>query len=686
MLRRFKNNSSVFLYMAAFVFLSSLTFSFVSADTGVPNTISYQGRLTDSGGNALGGSGTTYYFKFSIWDNPTVGSGTKLWPASNPNSTTLTVRQGSFSVDIGDTDNGYPDVLDYNFNTNSKVYLQIEVSGDNTTFETLTPRSAISSAAFSQVASSVNGTGDSSFGTSTPFLNTLISALSTNVNKAVMVIKGAVGQVANLFNVTDSNNNSFFTVAANGNVGVGTSTPVNKLDVIGTVGITSNSNWLNLNSTGALWAIGAGNEATPNIYIGAQGSVRNNYFWRGNWSTGGVAVNTFRNAGGSLGLTTVNIPAVASQTGDLFAVSSESGSMGNLFKIQTNGNVGIGTTTPSATLDVWGSLTVGQSSLPLISASTSTGRFQVNSSSATGMVVHGGGAGTALWLAPSNQPLTNTPVLKNAIVSVGGLNGSFGRSDMRFVLNNTTGGGTADFTTDAKMTIQGSTGNVGIGTTTPIERLSVIGNGQFTAVGSGAYAFDLNLTSTGVLTTSASDNRLKENIMTISSTSTLEKISLLRPVTFDWKTNGSHDIGLIAQEVELIFPELVFTNPTDGYKGVNYSRFTALLISSIQEISGKLNQVMAWFKDGKFNVQSDVCVDDVCISKEQFKQILINSQPVINTTSTPTPSPSPEPVIEPEVIPEPEIVEPEVVTEPEIVEPVAETETVVESVSEPIVE
>ena len=116
-----------------------------SAASGVPDIISYQGRLTNSSGQLLGGSGTTYYFRFSIWDSPTVATGSKLWPSSNPGSSPLTVSDGVFNVNIGDTANGYPDALTYNFQDNSAVYLQIEVSADNQTFETLGPRQRITS-------------------------------------------------------------------------------------------------------------------------------------------------------------------------------------------------------------------------------------------------------------------------------------------------------------------------------------------------------------------------------------------------------------------------------------------------------------------------------------------------------------------------------------------------------------
>jgi len=198
-------------------------------------------------------------------------------------------------------------------------------------------------------------------------------------------------------------------------------------------------------------------------------------------------------------------------------------------------------------------------------------------------------------------------------------------------------------------------GNVGIGTTSPAQKLDVAGNAKFSAVGSGAYAFDLNLTSDGTLTTSSSDERLKENVLTLDSDDILEKINQLNPSSFEWKSNNSPDIGLIAQEVESVFPGLVFTNPTDGYKGINYSRLSTLAISAIQEVDKRLEVIrgyitetgeglVAIFKEltvGKLNIDGDVCVDDVCITKEQFKNLLLSTEPEqVNQTQTNTSSES----------------------------------------------
>ena len=343
----------IFFGIIFFVVFSISFISFSYADTGVPNIISYQGHLTDTGGNPLGGTSTPYYFKFSFWDSATVGSGTKLWPSSSPSVTSLAVKQGSFNVNIGDTTAGYPDTLDYNWNTNSRVYLQIEISSDNINFETLAPRSLITSAPSSQVSSQVNGVNSSSFGTSTPFLNTVISALSTSVNSVVMAVKGVAGQVANLFNVTDSNNNPFFTVASNGNVGVGTSTPAYKLDVVGGINLTgsfykdgnlfttdnliegtSNLYFNNLRARSALSALSplSYSSSTGQFSIDQSGASTNGYLSSIDW-------NSFNNKVSSQWTT---------GTGNI----SYSG-----------GNVGIGTTTPSAKLDIFDNTLAGSGSL-----------------------------------------------------------------------------------------------------------------------------------------------------------------------------------------------------------------------------------------------------------------------------------------------------------------------------------
>jgi hypothetical protein len=101
-------------------------------------------------------------------------------------------------------------------------------------------------------------------------------------------------------------------------------------------------------------------------------------------------------------------------------------------------------------------------------------------------------------------------------------------------------------------------------------------NGDFALKGSGTY--------TG-LWGAYSDRRLKENILNLPGT--LEKTLKLRPVSYDWKnpeqakSQGSQ-IGLIAQEVEELFPEIVKTD-SKGLKSMDYSRLSVILIQAFKE-------------------------------------------------------------------------------------------------------
>ena len=78
-----------------------------------------------------------------------------------------------------------------------------------------------------------------------------------------------------------------------------------------------------------------------------------------------------------------------------------------------------------------------------------------------------------------------------------------------------------------------------------------------------------------------SDIKLKENVVTLENS--LDKIKAMRGVSFDWKDSGKSTIGLIAQEVEQVLPELVEHNEEDDVKTVSYGNIVAVLIEAIKE-------------------------------------------------------------------------------------------------------
>ena len=99
----------------------------------------------------------------------------------------------------------------------------------------------------------------------------------------------------------------------------------------------------------------------------------------------------------------------------------------------------------------------------------------------------------------------------------------------------------------------------------------------------------------------SSDVALKENIQNIPSAS--DKIEQLNGVLFDWKqdwidTNGGEDgyfvrksdVGVIAQDVEKVLPEIVGTRP-NGIKAVKYDRLCALLIEGFKEMKNEIKQL-----------------------------------------------------------------------------------------------
>ncbi len=100
------------------IFVMSIFMNTAYAVTGSPRIMNHQGRLLDSSGNLLGGSGgTNYCFRFSFYDDSSVGvPDSRLWPTATPQKMTVFVKNGIFSVPIGDTSVG-GDVLDFDFSS-----------------------------------------------------------------------------------------------------------------------------------------------------------------------------------------------------------------------------------------------------------------------------------------------------------------------------------------------------------------------------------------------------------------------------------------------------------------------------------------------------------------------------------------------------------------------------------------
>ena len=94
-------------------------------------------------------------------------------------------------------------------------------------------------------------------------------------------------------------------------------------------------------------------------------------------------------------------------------------------------------------------------------------------------------------------------------------------------------------------------------------------------------------TTSGITVTGSvnatSDLYLKENIQPVKSA--LEIVNQLEGVRFDWKDSGESSLGVIAQDLEKVLPELV--SETDGVKSVNYNGIIAVLIQAIKELNQK---------------------------------------------------------------------------------------------------
>lgn len=134
-----------------------------------------------------------------------------------------------------------------------------------------------------------------------------------------------------------------------------------------------------------------------------------------------------------------------------------------------------------------------------------------------------------------------------------------------------------------------ASGNVGIGTSIPADKLDVAADIR---VGNGTTGCVKDADGTVIAGTCASDARFKKNITPFSNA--LNELTQLQPVRFDWRADEFPDrhfgavrsFGLVAQDVEAVLPELVVTD-SEGFKGVKYSELPLYLVQAVKELKAQ---------------------------------------------------------------------------------------------------
>jgi hypothetical protein len=127
--------------------------------------------------------------------------------------------------------------------------------------------------------------------------------------------------------------------------------------------------------------------------------------------------------------------------------------------------------------------------------------------------------------------------------------------------------------------------------------ISVAGTARFVTTASGIYvtttvASDVDLQidgSSGLVTKASSSKRYKDNIEDLDINT--ENIYDLRPVSFDWKSNGKSDFGFIAEEVHEILPELTIYDDKNRPEAVKYKQLAILMLEELKKLRSEVKEL-----------------------------------------------------------------------------------------------
>jgi hypothetical protein len=339
-----------------------------------------------------------------------------------------------------------------------------------------------------------------------------------------------------------TNNTEKMRIDSSGNVGIGVSLPSTKTVINFTGGTSSYTNPLRL----------------INVAGGASGC---DIQFAGTYSA--TAPDNAFTAGSIGGLTT---SGSSNGSGALIFKTQLNGTLSETMRIDSSGNVGIGTSSPGYVLDVnknsaTNSIRIGsyQDTSKQWLLDNTNGGFTINGSGATSSTFMVNVSGSeAMRIDSSGNLLVGTTTLPIASTRVG-ISGSSG-----------TGVGVVSLVNTGASTKKWSTG--------PDANGNYV---VFNDASAGMY-----IAYSGTSWTSSSDERLKTDLIPIENAAS--KVLSLRAVTGRYKTDeeGTSRAFLIAQDVQAVLPEAVDASDPDKL-GVQYTDVIPLLVAAIQELSAK---------------------------------------------------------------------------------------------------
>jgi hypothetical protein len=365
-------------------------------------------------------------------------------------------------------------------------------------------------------------------------------------------------------------NDDMFVEGSSGNVGIGTTSPVAKLDIQNSTAPTLDND----------------THAGEAIFLRSGGSA----------GDGNVqAVLAFGKADGSSRRTGSAIASVqtdsdADRVGIGFYTSDSSASsqtMDQRMLLDHTGNVGIGTTSPNHALHVVGGIIANYTDSGGFYRYNASGGFRAafhDNNSITRIFADGDGSNAAMTFNGGNVGIgTDSPDAKLEVSESGtghGLGGIItettthnGNAGIRFRTNGTDRWAiTCIGTNGSDLRIRDADGSA--------DRIQIDSSGDLHC-DQDVIAFS----------TTPSDKRLKKNIKDIDYG--LDTIMKLNPKQYDWKEDDRHDIGFIAQEVEEVIPEIVKDKKhfDKEIKTLDYEKLTAVLIKAVQEQQQQINKL-----------------------------------------------------------------------------------------------